>query len=444
MLQISVTGEWQSLVTNLADTIGNELRSPWFYYQCAIIAVAALLAHLLGTWAGKRINLTDRTLGWPVAARLSMRALVASISIAFLAIMLFVIRLVMIEATWPSRSYLIGVALNLSTAWIIIRILASAIRNPNAVRVIALAAWIIAALSILDLLNPLVATLDSVAFTLGGQRISPLFVLKAIAVLGFALWIATFIGNFLETRVSTVGDLTPSIQVLIGKLLRMALIVIAVLVAMAALGVDLSVFALLSGAIGVGVGFGLQKVVGNFISGIILLADKSIKPGDLITVGDSFGRVSAMNTRYLSLAAVDGREILIPNEDLITQKVVNWTYSNPDTLLNVDFGVSYESDPFQIRQLAIDTALAVPRVIKTKPPVCHLTGFGDSSLNFRLHFWIQDPGDGLGNVRSEVMLALWRAFKEAGVDIPYPIRDVRVRSEPGAMPPPAAEVAPRA
>ena len=186
-----------------------------------------------------------------------------------------------------------------------------------------------------------------------------------------------------------------------------------------------------SGAVGVGIGIGLQKIVANFISGIILLADKSVKPGDLVTIGDNTGRISAMKTRYISVAAGDGREFLVPNEDLVTQKVVNWTYTDKNTLVKIAFGTNYDADPTLVCKLAAETAEAHPRAQKGKPPTCILTEFAEAGMKFSLTFWIADP-DGMDKVKSDVMLALWDAFKREGIRVPYPVREIRIRG--GALP----------
>src|SRR3978361_1776128 len=193
-------------------------------------------------------------------------------------------------------------------------------------------------------------------------------------------------------------------------MMRLGLMLFAITLVMRAVCIDLSARAIFSGAVGVGIGFGLQEIVANFISGVILLADKSVKPGDLVTIGDSSGKVSAMNTRYISVAAGDGREFLIPNEDLITQKVVNWTYTDKNTLLKVNFTTSYDADPRLVCKVAIEVAEAAPRAIKSKPPNCLLVEFAEAGMKFSLNFWIPDP-DGMDHVKSEVMLALWDAFK---------------------------------
>jgi small-conductance mechanosensitive channel len=219
--------------------------------------------------------------------------------------------------------------------------------------------------------------------------------------------------------------------VLLVKMIRMGLMVLAIAIALGAVGINLSALAVFTGAAGVGIGLGLQKIVANFISGLILLVDKSVKPGDLVTIGDSSGRISAMKTRYISVAAGDGREFLIPNEDLVTQKVVNWTYTDKNTLVKVLFGTNYDADPRLVCKLAIEIGAAAPRAIKNKPPNCILTEFAEAGMKFSLTFWIADP-DGMDGVKSDVMLALWDAFKREGIKVPYPVREIRVRG--GALP----------
>ena len=209
---------------------------------------------------------------------------------------------------------------------------------------------------------------------LGGLRLTPLLLIKLGVLLALALWLTNVASNFVESRITRSGDLTPSIQVLLIKMVRLGLMMFAVAVVMSAVGINLSALAIFSGAAGVGIGFGLQKIVANFISGIILLADKSVKPGDLVTIGDSSGRISAMKTRYISVAAGDGREFLIPNEDLVTQKVTNWTYTDKNTLVKVNFGTNYDADPRLVCKLAIDVAAAAPRAIKIQAAELHPGG----------------------------------------------------------------------
>ena len=413
-----------------ARSVGAEVTSPWFYLQLGLILVGAGIALGVGAAIRSRIDITSFAMGWPAPLRLFMRVLVGSASTAVFALLMTLARLVMLSSTWPSRSYLLSVAASLAFAWLIIRLVTSVIRNPFIVRLVSLAAWLVAALSILGLLEPTIEALDSVSIVLGGLRLTPLLLIKLGVMLIVALWLTSIASNFVESRITRSADLTPSIQVLLIKVIRLALMVFAVAVVLSAAGINLSALAIFSGAAGVGIGFGLQKIVANFISGIILLADKSVKPGDLITIGDSTGRISEMKTRYISVAAGDGREFLIPNEDLVTQKVVNWTYTDKNTLVKVNFGTNYEADPRLVRKLALDIAAAAPRAIKSKPPNCILVEFAEAGMKFSLTFWISDP-DGLDNVKSDAMLALWDAFKREAIQVPYPVREIRVR---GALP----------
>ena len=422
--------EITEFLQSAARSVGAEVTSPWFYLQLGLIVVGAGMALGVGTAIRARIDMTSFAMGWPAPLRLFMRVVVGSAPTAVFALLITLARVIMVHSTWPSRSYLLSVAASLALAWLIIRLVTSVIRNPFIVRLVSVAAWLVAALSILGLLEPTIEALDSVSIVLGGLRLTPLVLIKLGVMLIVALWLTNIASNFVESRITRSTDLTPSIQVLLIKVIRLALMVFAVAVVLSAAGINLSALAIFSGAAGVGIGFGLQKIVANFISGIILLADKSVKPGDLITIGDSTGRINEMKTRYISVAAGDGREFLIPNEDLVTQKVVNWTYTDKNTLVKVNFGTNYEADPRLVCKLALDIAAAAPRAIKSKPPNCILVEFAEAGMKFSLTFWIADP-DGLDNVKSEAMLALWDAFQREGIHVPYPVREIRLR---GALP----------
>jgi small-conductance mechanosensitive channel len=422
--------EIAELLHSAARSVGAEVTSPWFYLQLGLILVGAGIALGSGAAIRARIDITSLAMGRPAPLRLFMRVLIGSASTALFALLMMLARLVMVTATWPSRSYLLSVAASLAFAWLIIRLVTSVIRNPFIVRLVSLAAWLVAALSILGLLEPTIEALDSVSIVLGGLRLTPLLLIKLGVMLIVALWLTNIASNFVESRITRSADLTPSIQVLLIKVIRLALMVFAVAVVLSAAGINLSALAIFSGAAGVGIGFGLQKIVANFISGIILLADKSVKPGDLITIGDSTGRINEMKTRYISVAAGDGREFLIPNEDLVTQKVVNWTYTDKNTLVKVNFATNYEADPRLVYKLALDIAAAAPRAIKSKSPNCILVEFAEAGMKFSLTFWISEP-EGLDNVKSDAMLALWDAFQREGIHVPYPVREIRVR---GALP----------
>ena len=419
------------LLQTTARSVGAEVTSPWFYLQLGLILAATGISIAVGAAVRAKVDLGSLVMGWPIPFRLFMRVLVGSAPTAVFAVLVMAARGIMLASTWPSRSYLLAVSAKLALAWLAIRLITSVIRNAFIVRVVSLFAWAIAALSIIGQLGPAIDALDAVSVEVGGLRLTPLLLIKLGALLILALWLTNLASNFAENRINRSSDLTPSIQVLLVKMIRMGLMVVAIAIALGAVGINLSALAVFTGAAGVGIGLGLQKIVANFISGLILLVDKSVKPGDLVTIGDSSGRISAMKTRYISVAAGDGREFLIPNEDLVTQKVVNWTYTDKNTLVKVAFGANYDADPRLVCRLAAEIAAANPRATKGKPPNCILTEFAEAGMKFSLTFWIADP-DGMDNVKSEVMLALWDAFKREGIRVPYPVREIRVRG--GALP----------
>lgn len=410
------------LLEAVRHTLRTELTSVWLPIQFGLIGLAAVIAVGIAAAIRNRADLVTLTMGWPPILRMIVRGVVTHLGAIAFVIVLQVIRTAVRADVIQSRTYLLGVAISLTTAWVVINVIAAVIQNRFVNRVVAVSAWTIAALSILRLLDPVTASLDSTAMSInvGGLRFTPLLLLKTTALLLITLWAANAAGNFLQKRVETFSDLTPSIQVLISKLIRIALVTLAVILVLSSMGIDLSVLALFSGAVGVGLGFGLQKIVSNLVSGIILLADKSIKPGDVISVGDHFGRVGIMGARYTSVDTRDGREYLIPNEDFITQRVANWTYSSDLVRLFVKFNTTYDSDPRKAQGAAVEAALSIERVLKKPVPACMLSEFGASSIEFELWFWIKDPAAGVANVKSDVLLALWDTLAKQGVNIPKP------------------------
>lgn len=313
-------------------------------------------------------------------------------------------------------------------AWIFIRIAVQFIANTLIRNIFALSIWVVAALSIFGILDETTQTLDAIGFSMGTFRLSALAVIKSMLSIFILLYLATFISTFAERRVLKSKSLTRSSQVLIAKIVRITLIVFALLIGVTSAGIDLSVFTVFSGAVGLGIGFGLQKVVSNLFSGLLLLLDKSIEPGDVIELqegpGGTFGWVHHMGARYTEIITRDNKSFLIPNEDFVTQRVINWSHGDKLIRLEVEFGVHYNSDPHKIIALASEAAMRPSRVVETPKPICRLMEFGDSALNFSLRFWIKDAEAGVANVRGDVMLALWDVFKEHNVEIPYPHREV--------------------
>jgi small-conductance mechanosensitive channel len=331
------------------------------------------------------------------------------------------------QSQWPNQ--ILVIFASLLTAWAVIRFASQiAAKHPSWGKMITWIVWSVAALSILDLLGPAIAMLDSVSITIGGDRISLWDVTKSTLALVVLLSVAVYLTGLIESRIRTSKTLSPSVQVLFSKALKIVLIGLAIIVAIDSVGIDLTALAVFGGAIGLGVGFGLQKIVGNLISGVILLVDKSIKPGDVIAVSGTYGWVTSLGGRYVSVVTRDGVEHLIPNETLISERVENWTHTDNQTRLKLDIGIHYDSDVNKAIDLCVEAANDVDRVLREPAARCLLVGFGDSSIDLQVRFWIADAHNGVQNVKSMVMLNVWNKFKEAGIEIPYPQRDLHVRS----------------
>lgn len=279
-------------------------------------------------------------------------------------------------------------------------------------------------------IEPLSRELDKIGFDAGDTRISVLSVLQVAvtAILLFAL--VRFVNRLTRHFIEGTARLDPAQKLLIEKLAGMAVIVIAFFVGIDFLGIDLTALAVFSGAFGLAIGFGFQKTFGNLISGIILLMDRSIKPGDVIAVGDSFGWVNKIGVRAVSIVTRDGKEHLIPNEILMTEEVENWSYSSKNVRVRIPVGVSYASDMEMAVKLMLQAAEESPRVLDLPRSNVWWTEYGESSVNFEVLVWIKDPEEGVGNVRSDVLQRLWFLFKENGIEIPFPQRDLNLRHVP--------------
>ena len=416
-------------ITEYANLAVGYLRRPDILFQLALVVFLFLPAWLLSTRVEPGLEQQARKIsGMPGLLRVLV-AFLRRLEWLFYVILLGIAYIATSVLGWPENNYVVYSVALLSVAWLSINVVSHALRSRFIGRLFAIVIWTFVAVSVLGIADDIAATLDSIGIGIGDARLSVLRILQAVLFISGLLWAAFAAGNFLDQRIQNVEELTPSLRVLLGKILRIAFIVFAVMIAMQSLNIDLTALTVLSGAVGVGIGFGLQKVVSNFISGLIILLDESIKPGDTITVGETFGWIRELRARFVSVVTRDGREYLIPNEDFVTTQVVNWSFSDKFVRLDVPFGVAYSSDPHEVSRLAIEAAASVDRVdSRVRTPVCWMTEFGDSSINFVLRFWIDDPQGGLTNIRGKVLLALWDTFKEHGVSIPFPHREVIMRT----------------
>ena len=431
--QMTIYQELEVLLTGAMRFVESLMMPGWRLYQVliilALIVIAYGLHHLSGRWLQAWVRSRDGWKTWQLRMIVPIRQ---RLGLVWFSALGWVIWGAMQSATWPSRSYLVGLAATLATAWLLIAFVSRFVRNRPLRIIVRWGLWIFATLYYLNVHEAVGAFLDDLAFEFGDFRISIMTIISALVVIGVLLTLARIGSTTTATTIRRNEDISPSMQVLAVKAVQIILYGFAFFIGINTVGIDLSGLAILTGAIGVGLGFGLQKVISNLVSGVIILLDKSIKPGDVISLGETFGWIQTLGARYASVVTRDGKEYLIPNEDLITNQVVNWSHSNDYVRLDIFFGTAYSDDPHKVRELAIEAATTVERVLDyPKRPVCHIVGFGDSSVDYILRFWIKDPTGGLTNIRGGVYLALWDAFKANNISIPFPQREVRMLEEGG-------------
>ena len=329
----------------------------------------------------------------------------------------------------PLASGYIYTSALLVTAYFVYQIATALSKGQSAPRLLGAGMLTIFALHLFGWLEPLSQALRTIRLPLGSIEINLWSIIAAIMAMFLLLWLVGLSTRFIDAVIKPRRDIPPSIKVLIGKATRIVLYLGAIIWALKIGGVPLGGLTVFSGALGLGLGFGLQKVISNLMSGVIILLDKSIKPGDVIEIDGTFGWINSIRTRYISVITRDRKEILIPNEDFVTNKVVNWSFTDRIVRIKADVGVSYCTDIPEAIEICKNAIKGIPRVLNDPLPNCLMMGFGDSSIDLQVRFWIDDAPQGVSNIRSEVLLAVWKAFKEHNIQIPFPQRDLHIKSE---------------
>ena len=419
----------KSQALRLINDLVADFRDPGFVWQVvslvACIGLAALIAHW---WRGRRTEgegrLSDASarLAFPLTGMLLMGIAIATLgslihvnllklampllgSMALVRSVIFVLRQAFPRATWL-------------TTW---------------ERIIAAIVWGWLALYITDLAPYVIDALESVQFHIGKQHIDLWTVLRGIATIFLTVVFALWIAGVIEARLMRIHTLDANLRIVGVRVAKAGLTVIAILTSLALVGIDMTALSVFTGALGVGLGFGLQKIASNYVSGFIILLDRSIRIGNIVQVGNEGGEVTQITTRYTVLKHPGGTEFIVPNETLIGTTVQNQTYSNNELRLTTTIGVAYNTDLDLACHLMTEAAVAHPRVLSSPAPKVFLTQFADSSINLELGFWIDDPEEGKGNIVSDVNFAIWRAFKEKGIVIPFPQREVHIRNQEVAV-----------
>ena len=421
------------------DKIGSQAREYFFQHvlswamaaQIAAIGGALLLAHK--TSGAIRAWLTRQQAQYAThpeaCADLAILLDFVKVIDAFIAFILVSIAYSIAgHFNWPRNElYAVGMIL---IALTLTRLFTDGMKNRFWARILAIWIWVWVSLYVFHFIDPWHRLLQHVDFQLGQVHVSLLHVQRAVLLLLALYWLSKNLRILFHFWLTIKSGLTPAVQILLHRLGSIFLFSACVVIVLHYLGLDLTVFALFSGALGLGLGFGLQKIFANRVSGFILLADKSIKPGDVIQLKDTYGWINFLGSRYASVVTRDGIEHLIPNENLITGEVINWSYSQNLIRLQVPVGVAYGSDLEKARELMLAAAADTLRVLKDPKPICLLTGFGDNAVNLEVRVWINDPQNGIGSVKSDLFWGIWKRFRDHGIEIPYPQRDVYLKSIP--------------
>ena len=293
-------------------------------------------------------------------------------------------------------------------------------------RFFALSVWSIVALYITGLVPDLIDMLEGVGFAVGKQRLNLWQVTQGVATLLVTLFAALWVNGLVEARLMRAEGIDQNLRVVFTRLAKAVLLLLAVLIGLPLVGIDLTTLSVFGGALGVGIGFGLQKIASSYVSGFVILLDRSIRIGNFISVGAERGQVTQITTRYTVLKGLSGVEAIVPNEILVNSVVLNESYTDPHVRVVLPVQIAYDSDIERAMRILLDAARAQPRVLASPEPMAFLAAFADSGVNLELGFWIADPQEGTQQLRSDINLAIWREFQAAGIVIPYPQREVRV------------------
>ena len=399
--------------------------------QAGILGLSVLLGWLLVRFLRPRVAQLEGA--WAAGAAGVQKA---GLPLAILAC-LWVLRELL--SLWQDELHLLNLAVPLLTALVVIRVLVPVLRHtlkPSETlkaweRSITWIIWLGVVLHVTGVLPRVRAALDTVSFAAGSHRFSLLTLFESLTVIVIAVILALWVSQFIESRLMRVPHMDLSLRMALTKVVRTLLLVLAVLIALPAVGIDLTVLSVFGGALGVGLGFGLQKIASNYVSGFIILLDRSVRIGDMVTVDNKYGQVTQINTRYTLLRALDGTESIIPNETLISQTVVNHSLSKPDIRVFLPVQVSYATDLDKARELMIAAARSHPRVVLDgeEQPKVYLREFADSGINLELAIWIKDAEEGQLSLRSDLYWAIWKSFKDEGIEIPFPQRVVHLVPE---------------
>lgn len=405
-----------------------DIRDPDFIWQVLALIVSLLAASLIARWWRARNE--------EGAGRLSD----ASARLAFPLVGMLLVGAARLGLDNFLHVNLLKLAMPLLGSMALVRSVVFVLRQafPRAAwlaaweRIIAATVWGWLALYITDVAPHVIAALESVQFAIGKQKVDLWMILHGVVTVFLTVVFALWVAGVIERKLMRVDALDSSLRIVGVRVAKALLTVIAIVTSLSLVGIDMTALSVFTGALGVGLGFGLQKIASNYVSGFIILLDRSIRLGNIVQVGNDAGQVTQITTRYTVLKHPGGTEFIVPNETLIGSTVQNQTYSDRRLRLATAVGVAYGSDLDRVMSIMVAVAEVHPRVLRDPAPKVLLTQFADSAINLELGFWIDDPEEGRGNVISDINIGIWRAFREQGIEIPFPQREVRLLDQASA------------
>ena len=423
----------------LLDQLWSDLHASDFIWQVLVL----LLALGVAWWLSFRLRQQNEQRSGEVGAQSALRTFgsgsLKRIAFPLIALVLVVIlRKVLAALHWEHLSLLhlagpllVSLALARMFAYVLRRVLPQGLFLTSFERVVTIVIWFGVILHLTGFADPVIEALEQMSIPVGKQKLDLWMLVHGTVTVGVTLLVALWIASLIESRLMAAEKLDANLREVMARLAKAVLAVIALLSSLSLVGIDVTALSVFSGALAVGLGFGLQKIAANYVSGFIILLDRSIRLGNLVAVdATTTGTVSQITTRYTVLKMLTGTEVIIPNEYLVSNIVRNLSFSDTRVRVAVNVQVSYKTDLDQAMQLMIDAARQQERVLSDPEPAVMLTDFADSGINLELGFWIPDPEAGTGGVRSDINLAIWKAFRESGIEIPYPQREVRVLGSP--------------
>ena len=412
-------------ISNLLIEFWHDLQQPDLFWQVGALLVCLVIAFFVDRQVRGRAEASGR------AWRFGQGGL-QRLAYPVVALVLVLVTLPLLRHRFPVHLLLLAVPLLASLA--VIRIVFYVLRQTfgssgwlaSFERAFSLVVWGVVALHITGLLPDLIDMMEAVVITVGKQKLNLWMVLQGLVTVLATLLVALWVSGLIEARLMSAADMDSNLRVVFTRLSKALLLLLAVLIGLPLVGIDLTTLSVFSGAFGVGLGFGLQKIASNYVSGFIILLDRSIRIGNVISVGAERGQVTRITTRYTVLKGLSGVEAIVPNEVLVGSVVLNESFSDPRIRISLQIQVAYASDVGKAMEIMLEAAARQSRVLADPAPKAFLAAFGDSGISLELGFWIADPQEGTLQIRSDINLARWAGFQAAGIEIPYPQREVRL------------------